>query len=178
MQGSTSQLDDPVAAAQNLRARHRGTAGVLPVRSLRARLRRLALLGAAFGLVSGAGAMLAACAHPGGPGFAELPPWLQAHLARVNADARHPSVIAVWEWPYQGRTVYEIQAGCCDRFNELYYAQGTYLCAPTGGYTGRGDGKCPDAVAARAAAGEQVRKLWYHEAPAHPADRASAPDLP
>ena len=107
MQGSTSQLDDPVAAAQNLRARHRGTAGVLPVRSLRARLRRLALLGAAFGLVSGAGAMLAACAYPGGPGFAELPLWLQAHLARVNAYALYLFVILLLECLYLWLLVFD-----------------------------------------------------------------------
>ena len=142
------------------------------------KLKRVARQAGGAGMLLAIGALLASCAHPGGPGFAQLPPWLQAHLARVNADERHPSVIAVREWPYQGRTVYEIQAGCCDRFNELYDAQGTYLCAPSGGYTGRGDGKCPDAVAARETAGDQVRKLWYHAAPPHPADRASAPDLP
>lgn len=140
--------------------------------------RRLAWLLASAGVLAGAGT-LAGCVHPGASGLADLPPWLQSHLARVNADERNPSVIAVWEWPYQGRTVYEIQAGCCDRFNELYDAQGTYLCAPSGGFTGRGDGKCPDAAAAREAAGEQVRKRWFHMAPPHPADRAgSAPDLP
>lgn len=126
--------------------------------------RRLAWLVASAGVLAGAGT-LAGCVHPGASGLADLPPWLQSHLARVNADERNPSVIAVWEWPYQGRTVYEIQAGCCDRFNELYDAQGTYLCAPSGGFTGRGDGKCPDAAAAREAAGEQVRKRWFHMAP-------------
>lgn len=130
-------------------------------------------------LLAGSAWLLASCAHPNGDGFADLPSWLQAHVAQVNAQERYPSVIAVWEWPYQGRTVYEVQPGCCDRFNELYDAKGTYLCAPSGGFTGRGDGKCPDAVAAREAAGERVRKVWAHAAPPHPADQpASAPALP
>jgi hypothetical protein len=34
--------------------------------------------------------------------------------------------------------------GCCDRTSTLYDRCGTILCAPDGGYTGRGDGRCPD----------------------------------
>ncbi len=34
--------------------------------------------------------------------------------------------------------------GCCDRTSTLYDRCGTVLCAPDGGYTGRGDGRCPD----------------------------------
>jgi hypothetical protein len=34
--------------------------------------------------------------------------------------------------------------GCCDRTSTLYDRCGTILCAPDGGYTGKGDGRCPD----------------------------------
>ena len=34
--------------------------------------------------------------------------------------------------------------GCCDRMSTLYDRCGTILCAPDGGYTGKGDGRCPD----------------------------------
>ncbi|MCE4557217.1 DUF6970 domain-containing protein [Roseateles cellulosilyticus] len=44
------------------------------------------------------------------------------------------------------RPVYLLQAPCCDQFNRLYDAEGRYICAPTGGFAGSGDGKCPDWV--------------------------------
>lgn len=44
------------------------------------------------------------------------------------------------------KSYYLLTAPCCDRMNPLFDAQGAYVCAPTGGYTGRGDGSCPDSV--------------------------------
>lgn len=41
------------------------------------------------------------------------------------------------------RPVYLFNAPCCDRFNKLYDAEGRYICAPTGGFTGQGSGDCP-----------------------------------
>ena len=89
-----------------------------------------------------------------------LPAWLQERLAIYEAAGRRSPVIAVHAWTYKGQTVYEMLAGCCDRFNELYDASGQYLCAPSGGFTGMGDGKCPDAAAARRAAEGHVRRIW------------------
>lgn len=41
------------------------------------------------------------------------------------------------------RPVYLFNAPCCDQFNRLYDADGRYICAPTGGFTGQGRGDCP-----------------------------------
>ena len=38
--------------------------------------------------------------------------------------------------------VYLATAPCCDLFNGLYDREGRYVCAPTGGFSGAGDGKC------------------------------------
>ncbi len=43
-----------------------------------------------------------------------------------------------------GKIYYQALAPCCDKFNPLYDERGHYVCAPTGGYTGRGDGQCPE----------------------------------
>jgi hypothetical protein len=54
--------------------------------------------------------------------------------ARVDAVIRH--FIA-------GRVYYYAGSGCCDQLNAVYDAEGEYVCAPDGGFTGRGDGRCP-----------------------------------
>ncbi len=51
---------------------------------------------------------------------------------------------SIWQYEYNGQTVYYVPPQCCDQFGQLYDASGTLLCAPDGGFTGRGDGKCPD----------------------------------
>jgi hypothetical protein len=34
--------------------------------------------------------------------------------------------------------------GCCDQVSKVYDRCGTVVCSPDGGYTGNGDGRCPD----------------------------------
>lgn len=50
---------------------------------------------------------------------------------------------SVWQWDYEGVTYYYVTADCCDQYSELYDSEGTLICHPDGGYTGKGDGKCP-----------------------------------
>lgn len=42
-----------------------------------------------------------------------------------------------------GRVFYLVNAPCCDHVNPLYDADGRRICAPTGGFGGAGDGRCP-----------------------------------
>ena len=51
-----------------------------------------------------------------------------------------------------GRPIYLFTAPCCDQFNPLYDAEGRFICAPTGGFAGSGDGQCPAWV--------RDEKLW------------------
>ncbi len=53
-----------------------------------------------------------------------------------------PAQINLYE--YEGRKVYEISADCCDQFTTLVDENCTYICAPSGGFTGKGDRKCID----------------------------------
>jgi len=48
------------------------------------------------------------------------------------------------EYEYQGKKTFLFKADCCDQFNALYDEDCKVICAPSGGYTGRGDGKCKD----------------------------------
>jgi hypothetical protein len=45
------------------------------------------------------------------------------------------------------RVYYYALSGCCDQLNPVFDAEGKYVCAPDGGFTGRGDGRCPAALA-------------------------------
>jgi hypothetical protein len=45
---------------------------------------------------------------------------------------------------YAGGPAYLIPSPCCDKYDYLYDSRGVILCAPSGGFTGRGDGSCPD----------------------------------
>ncbi len=42
-----------------------------------------------------------------------------------------------------GQPVYLSMPPCCDLFTKLYDADGRFICAPSGGLTGQGDGRCP-----------------------------------
>jgi hypothetical protein len=45
---------------------------------------------------------------------------------------------------YNGKTVYLVIPDCCDQYISLYDENCNFLCAPSGGFTGKGDGKCSD----------------------------------
>ena len=47
---------------------------------------------------------------------------------------------------YSGKSAYLIPSPCCDKFDYLYDSKGVILCAPSGGFAGRGDGSCPEVL--------------------------------
>ena len=78
-----------------------------------------------------------------------LPPWL-AKLTKqiVQEDITDPPS-QIFRFRYKQKTVYYRTPYCCDVVGTLYNAKGDALCYPTGGYTGRGDGRCQDFVRTR-----------------------------
>lgn len=74
----------------------------------------------------------------------EGPAWL-ADLQRQIAEepaTNPPSQILRFE--LVGRPVYYRPPYCCDIQGVLYSEDGTVLCHPDGGFTGTGDGRCPE----------------------------------
>ena len=61
----------------------------------------------------------------------------------LNKEVSNPPT-QVWKWEVDGETFYYITSDCCDQFNNLYSENCDIVCAPDGGLTGQGDGKCPD----------------------------------
>ncbi|PHR72255.1 MAG: hypothetical protein COA67_05400 [Lutibacter sp.] len=52
--------------------------------------------------------------------------------------------IKIYSYTYNEETVYFVTAVCCDVYSELYDNDCNRICAPDGGKTGKGDGKCAD----------------------------------
>lgn len=71
-----------------------------------------------------------------------------ACVQKLNDDAGKETPpttpIKVEEYTYNGKKVYLFTADCCDFYNIAYDENCTRLCAPSGGFTGGGDGKCRD----------------------------------
>lgn len=51
---------------------------------------------------------------------------------------------SVYRCTYQNATVYYLPPQCCDQFSVLMSSDCATICAPDGGFTGRGDGRCTD----------------------------------
>ena len=60
--------------------------------------------------------------------------------AKIRAEDKP---LSISRWNVDGKTYYAIRPDCCDAFNEIWDEQCNYICAPSGGITGQGDGNCP-----------------------------------
>ena len=87
-----------------------------------------------------------------------LPAWLAAMVADYDAQPARTAPGAVYALPYLGGTAYLVTTSCCDQFDPLYDARGVVLCHPSGGFSGRGDGKCPAHLPPDA----DRREVWRH----------------
>jgi hypothetical protein len=74
----------------------------------------------------------------------ENPQWVEQLIAKFQSDPVGNPPQSIWRYQYKGQTVYFVPQQCCDIYSTLYDATGTEICAPDGGLTGQGDGKCPD----------------------------------
>ena len=70
--------------------------------------------------------------------------WLDNLVTEFKAEPVANPPHRIVRYRYQGQTVYYVPPSCCDRPSTLYDETGKRLCAPDGGMTGRGDGRCAD----------------------------------
>ena len=85
-----------------------------------------------------------------------IPPCLADQLSKIQANQYENPPVQVDEYEYNGRTVYLFTSECCDQYNVLFDDNCKGFCAPSGGVTGRGDGKCGDFKTN----GKLVRNIW------------------
>lgn len=86
-----------------------------------------------------------ACASPDSvKASPKQPEWLDKLIARYESEPVANPPRRIIRYRYRNQFVYYVPPVCCDRPSILYDTRGKVLCAPDGGITGRGDGKCAD----------------------------------
>jgi hypothetical protein len=70
---------------------------------------------------------------------------LGAKIAELQAKPKGNPAYTIWAYTWNGQRVYlASDQTCCDQFTTLYDECFNALCAPSGGITGKGDGRCTE----------------------------------
>lgn len=83
------------------------------------------------------------CSDPSSP-LDEEPAWVRDLIREFQAAPVGNPPQSIWKYEFNGQTVYHVPPQCCDQFGILYDAEGRIMCFPDGGFSGTGDGRCPD----------------------------------
>lgn len=75
---------------------------------------------------------------------AKIPVCIQQKIDSISKEPKWNPPAEINEYSYNGKRVFLFSSPCCDFFNELVDENCNYICAPSGGFTGKGDMKCPD----------------------------------
>jgi hypothetical protein len=75
---------------------------------------------------------------------ANTPLCLNEQINQLKSKPATNPAATVWQYEYNGQTVYYIPPSCCDVMSQLYDNNCNLICNPDGGITGAGDGKCSD----------------------------------
>lgn len=73
-----------------------------------------------------------------------VPACIQQKIEQLKKDPVRNPPAEINEYMYGGKHVYLFNSPCCDQYNYLYDTDCNIICAPSGGYTGKGDEKCGD----------------------------------
>jgi len=74
----------------------------------------------------------------------DVPQCIEQKIEEIKAQPKANPPIQVNEYEFMGKRTFLFSAPCCDQYNVLYDENCNYICAPSGGFTGKGDEKCPD----------------------------------
>ncbi len=72
------------------------------------------------------------------------PKWVKNLITNEIDDPVANPPASLSKCTYNSEIVYYLPPRCCDIFSVLYDEQGEVICAPDGGFTGGGDGRCSD----------------------------------
>ena len=100
-------------------------------------------------------------------------PWLQAKIWEFQSQPVTNPPRVVSKAVYEGKTVYYLAPICCDIPSQLFDEDGKLICYPSGGITGRGDGKFASFVVDKPA----LSTVWQDARPYAPVKRV-VPVLP
>ena len=85
-----------------------------------------------------------------------IPACIQQKINTIKAQPKWNQPATVTEYLYKDKKVYLFTSNCCDQYIELYDSDCNYICAPSGGIAGHGDGKCADFYTAATL----LREVW------------------
>ena len=74
------------------------------------------------------------------------PKWVQRLITRLQSEPVRNPPAKIIRYASAGRSYYYVPPAAGDQFSSLYDSAGKQICAPDGGVTGGGDGKCPSFV--------------------------------
>ncbi|MGK2861249.1 MAG: DUF6970 domain-containing protein [Chitinophagaceae bacterium] len=73
-----------------------------------------------------------------------MPVCIQQKINSILQEPKWNPPAEVNEYIFKGKPVYLFTSNCCDQYDSLYDKDCNFICAPAGGFTGKGDGKCVD----------------------------------
>ena len=74
------------------------------------------------------------------------PKWVQRLITRLQSEPVRNPPAKIIRYTNAHRSYYYVPPAAGDQFSSLYNSAGKQICAPDGGMTGGGDGKCPSFV--------------------------------
>jgi hypothetical protein len=90
---------------------------------------------------------------------AAIPSCIKQKIDEIKTKPKWNPPAQVDEYLYRGKKVFAFSADCCDQYNPVYDENCNYICAPSGGITGKGDRKCEDF----STEAKHVRLVWKDE---------------
>lgn len=89
----------------------------------------------------------------------KVPACIQQKIDEIRKQPKWNPSAQVYEYNYNGKRVFYFSGNCCDQFNQVFDENCNYICAPSGGITGKGDRKCDDFNSTA----KKVRLIWKDE---------------
>ncbi|CAN5757911.1 hypothetical protein BH11BAC4_BH11BAC4_01530 [soil metagenome] len=88
-----------------------------------------------------------------------IPVCIKALIGKFKKEEKQNPPRSVYQYLYNGKTVFYVPAICCDFFSDLYDNNCKLIGHPDGGFTGRGDGSATDFTSVRTS----EKLLWKDE---------------
>ena len=72
----------------------------------------------------------------------KIPACIQSRIEAIQQQPKFNPPATVYRYLYLEKYVYLFTSNCCDQYNYVYDKDCNVVCAPSGGITGKGDGRC------------------------------------
>jgi hypothetical protein len=77
------------------------------------------------------------------PAAEPRPEWVSALITQYESERIANPQREILRYKFEDKIVYYVPPICCDIPSKLFSEEGKLMCYPDGGFTGRGDDRCP-----------------------------------